>query len=189
METRENQRIRRTKQLLSEALIRMLQETPLHAVSIRELCERAGVNRTTFYNHFGSQYELLDDIAQRFLDDIAGQLASADADNRESVQERVTTVFAYLEEHLMLARLLLNNNVDPRFAEKLFSLPKITDLLHAALGEGPDAERQDAVISFAIQGSYRLLLEWINRDDRRPAERQAALVLDLARRVCGQDAG
>ena len=35
----------------------------------------------------------------------------------------------------------------------------------------------------------RLLLEWINRDDRRPAERQAALVLDLARRVCGQDAG
>ena len=164
----------------------MLQEIPLHAVSIRDLCERAGINRTTFYNHYGSQYDLLEEITQRFINDIAEQLACADADNRDSVQERVATVLSYLERHLILSRLLLNNNVDPQFAEKLISVPKITDLLHAALKDCPDAERQKSIISFAIHGSYHLLLEWINRDVRLAYEQQAAMTLELARRVCGQ---
>ena len=186
MEERENLRIKRTKQLLSQALIQMLQDTPLHAVSIRDLCEKAGINRTTFYNHYGSQYELLDEIAQSFLADIAGQLGSADAGNRDSVQERVATVFSYLERRLSLSRLLLNNNADPHFAEKLFSLPKITDLLQASLRDCPDCGQQNAVIAFAIYGSYHLLLEWINRENRMQADQQAAVILNLARRVCGQ---
>ena len=186
MKEKENQRVKLTKQLLSDALIQMLQEMPLHTISIRDLCERAGINRTTFYNHFGSQYDLLEAITQHFLNDIAAQLASVDAGNRDSVQERVAMVFSYLEDHLTLSRLLLNSNADPHFAEKLFSLPKITDLLHAALRDCSDAAKQKAVISFAIHGSYRLLLDWIDRDDRIPSYQQAALILELARRVCGQ---
>ncbi len=184
MEVKENLRIRRTKQLLYDALIGMLEEMPLRAVSIRDLCARAGINRTTFYNHYGSQYDLLDEIAERFLSDIAEQLASADADSRESVQERVTTVFTYLEEHLTLSRLLLTNSADSLFAEKLFSLPKITDLLNAALKDHPDDSMREAVISFAVYGSYHLLLEWIRSEDRIPAYRQAGITLELARRVC-----
>ncbi len=188
MEGKENQRIKLTKQLLSDALIGMLQEMPLRSVSIRDLCERAGINRTTFYHHFGSQYDLLDEIMQHYLDDIAEQLASADAGSRDSVRERVSTVFSYLENHLTLSRLLLNSNADPRFPERLFSLPKITDLLRAALTDYPDGGRREAVISFAVYGSYRLLLDWINRDERPPCDQQAALILELAGRVCGQDA-
>ena len=184
MEMKENTRIRRTKQNLYDALIVMLEEMPLRAVSIRDLCARAGINRTTFYNHYGSQYDLLDEIAERFLSGIAEQLASADADSRESIQERVTTVFTYLEEHLTLSRLLLTNSADSFFAEKLFSLPKITDLLNAALKDHPDDTMREAVISFAVYGSYRLLLEWISSEDRIPAHRQAGITFELARRVC-----
>ena len=175
-----------TRRMLKDALTEMLKEKDIYHISIRELCERADVNRTTFYNHYGSQYDLLEEITQRFINDIAEQLACADADNRDSVQERVATVLSYLERHLILSRLLLNNNVDPQFAEKLISVPKITDLLHAALKDCPDTERQKSIISFAIHGSYHLLLEWINRDDRLPYEQQAAMILELARRVCGQ---
>ena len=188
MERRENQRIKLTKRLLTDALIGMLQEMPLRAVSIRDLCERAGINRTTFYNHYGSQFDLFAEITQTFLDDIAGQLASADAGDRESVQERVATVYSYLEDHLTLSRLLLNSNADPEFPEKLLTLPKATDLLHASLGGCADERKRDAITTFAVHGSYRLLLEWINQDDRMPPDRQAALTLELARRVCGQDA-
>ncbi len=184
MEEKENWKIRRTKQLLSEALIAMLRDKPLHRIPIRELCEKAGVNRTTFYNHYGSQYDLLDEITGRFLSDISGQLASADPDNRDSVQERIVTVFTYLEEHLELSRLLLNNTIDPHFAEKLFSMPKITDLLSSAVKECPGERHRKAAVTFAVHGSYRLLLEWLNREDRETPEDETALVLDLARKVC-----
>jgi len=184
METKENQRVKLTKQLLSEALIKMLQEMPIHTISIRELCQRAGVNKSTFYNHYGSQYDLLEDITRRFLETIAGQLSVVDAYSRDSVLESVSLVFAYLAEHLALSRLLLNVSASPDFAERVFSLPKINELFNASLKECSDADMRNAVISFALHGSCRLLREWINREERRPPTEQAALILELAGRVC-----
>ncbi len=184
MEKKENQRVRLTKTLLKDALLKMLREQPIHTISIRDLCEKAGINRTTFYHHYGSQYDLLNDITGRFLSQIAQRLAAADADSQESVQERVTVVFRYLEENLSVSRLLLNSNVDPSFAEKLFSLPKISDLMNASLKSCADPLQKHAVVSFAVHGSYYLLQEWINSDLRPGAEEQAGIILELARRVC-----
>lgn len=184
MEQKKNQRIRLTKKLLTDAFLTMLQERPVHAVSIRDLCEKAGINRTTFYHHYGSQYDLLNDIANRFLAQIAQQLAEADPENQESVQERVTRVFHYLEDNLSLSKLLLNSNADPSFAEKLFALPKIVDLMNASLKNCADPQKKHAMISFAIHGSYHLLQEWINSEQRLCAEAQAGIILGLARRVC-----
>ena len=184
MEQKENQRIRLTRKLLTDAFMNMLQEQPIHAISIRDLCEKAGINRTTFYHHYGSQYDLLHDIANRFLAQIAQQLAEADPENQESVQERVALVFQYLEDNIFLSRLLLNSNADPFFAEKLFALPKIGDLMNASLKNYEDSQKKHAVISFAIHGSYHLLQEWINSEQRLCAEEQARIILGLARRVC-----
>ncbi|MCR5537847.1 MAG: TetR/AcrR family transcriptional regulator [Lachnospiraceae bacterium] len=182
---RENQRVTLTKQLLTEALLGLLQKKPIRIVSVRELCEKAGINRTTFYHHYGSQYDLLNEISQRFLDQISERLAAADPENRDSVQERVTMVLAYLRDNRELAVLLLNNNIDPTFAERIFSLPKIGDLLDAALAGCADPRRKEATVAFAIHGSFRLLQDWINQEERVGAAEQAALILSLARRVCG----
>ena len=184
MEQKENQRIRLTKKLLTDAFLKMLQEQPIHAISIRDLCEKAGINRTTFYHHYGSQYDLLNDISNRFLAQIAHQLSTADAENQESVQERVALVFHYLEDNLSISRLLLNSNADPSFAEKLFALPKISDLMNASLKSCADPQKKHAIVSFAIHGSYHLLQEWINSEQRLCAEAQARIILSLARRVC-----
>ena len=184
MGQKENQRIRLTKKLLTDALLKMLQEQSIHAISIRDLCEKAGINRTTFYHHYGSQYDLLNDTTNRFLDQIAQQLAEADPEDRENVQERVILAFQYLEDNLSLSRLLLNSNADPSFADKLFALPKIGDLLNASLKNCTDPRRRQAIVSFAIHGSYHLLQEWINCEQRLPVQKQAGIILELARRVC-----
>lgn len=183
---KENQRTALTKQLLQHALLRMLGTRAIHHISIRELCAEAGINRTTFYNHYGSQYDLLNDISQRYLDAIAECLNAADATSRESIQQRVVLVLTYIAENLELSRLLFNNNVDPAFAERLFSLPQITDLLDAALSGCTDPEEKQATISFAIYGSCKLLRDWINTPARISPEAEAMRILRLARRVCGE---
>ncbi len=89
MEKKENQRIMLTKQLLQTAFLKLLQLKPIHAISIRELCTEAGINRTTFYYHYGSQYDLLADISGRFLDSIARCLKDADGNSQEGIQQPV----------------------------------------------------------------------------------------------------
>ena len=177
-----------TKQLLQTAFLKLLKVKPIHAISIRELCAEAGINRTTFYNHYGSQYDLLGDISQRFLDAIAQCLKDADTNSQEGIQRRVTLVLHYIEDNLELSGLLLNNSLDPVFAERLFSLQQITDLLQLALLDCAEEQERKATIAFAIHGGYKLLCDWINDPDRISPELQTERILRLARRVCG-DAG
>jgi len=46
-----------TKQLLTNSLKKLMAQKPLNKISIREICEGCGVNRQTFYYHFGDIYE------------------------------------------------------------------------------------------------------------------------------------
>ena len=85
MEKKEDRRIAMTKRLLKAALIELLKEQDIYHISIRELCERADVNRTTFYKYYGSQFDLLTDMEKDMLDFIAKaieRIARAHADGR-----------------------------------------------------------------------------------------------------------
>lgn len=50
---------RNTEERLAEVLRQMMEEKPLSKISIRELTERCGMNRKTFYYHFEDIYALL----------------------------------------------------------------------------------------------------------------------------------
>ncbi|WP_165422953.1 TetR/AcrR family transcriptional regulator [Ktedonosporobacter rubrisoli] len=54
----EDRRVRRTRKLLWEALLKLLQERSLENISVTDICEEALLNRTTFYKHFENKYEL-----------------------------------------------------------------------------------------------------------------------------------
>ena len=173
-----------TKELLRSALLDMLKEMPIREVSIRELCKRAGVNRTTFYNHYGSQYILFDDICQQFMNAISLRLKDVKADDKETVHKRVTAVLEYIEENRECAVLLINNNTDFTFVERVMYLPEIGDLLDETLADSEDRRKKEAIRYFTVFGSQRLLKEWINQEERIRPEEAAALILELAGRVC-----
>ena len=64
MNTKNNQRTRLSKILLKNALMDLLGEKGSVAkISVRELCERADLNRSTFYAHYSEPKELLEQIS------------------------------------------------------------------------------------------------------------------------------
>jgi AcrR family transcriptional regulator len=52
-------RIRRTHKLLWEALLTLMIEQEFETISVKEICDRAMVHRTTFYKHYEDKYDLL----------------------------------------------------------------------------------------------------------------------------------
>ena len=52
-------RVKRTRQLLQRAFRELLTEKSFDGVTVRDIAERAEVNRATFYAHFEDKYELL----------------------------------------------------------------------------------------------------------------------------------
>lgn len=57
--SKEDLRQRRTKKLLIEALLSLMEEQPFSEISVVDICQRAMVHRTTFYAHFEDKYALL----------------------------------------------------------------------------------------------------------------------------------
>ena len=52
-------RVRRTHKLLWEALLAFIAEREFETISVKEICDRAMVHRTTFYKHYEDKYDLL----------------------------------------------------------------------------------------------------------------------------------
>ena len=56
----EDLRVRRTRKLLQQALIEGTVEKGFAALTVRDITERAMVNRSTFYRHYLDKYDLLE---------------------------------------------------------------------------------------------------------------------------------
>lgn len=58
-EKKEDLRVRRTRKLLSDALIALMNQKPFEKITVRDICDTAMIHRSTFYTHFSDKYELL----------------------------------------------------------------------------------------------------------------------------------
>ena len=93
MEKKEDRRVTMTRRLLKDALIELLREQSIYQISIRELCQRADVNRTTFYKYYGSQFDLLADME----DDIVAFVNSTVTQHETSPERIIRATCDYLE--------------------------------------------------------------------------------------------
>jgi AcrR family transcriptional regulator len=63
-----DRRIRRTRERLGDALIALIQEKPLDAITVQEVLDRADVGRSTFYVHYRDKDDLLLSDFDEFLE-------------------------------------------------------------------------------------------------------------------------
>jgi len=170
----ENQRVRITKKMLKDSLIRLLRNGSIHKIFVKDICEAAQVNRTTFYKYYGSQYDLLAEME----DDVLSQISSClnlDQDVIDSTQ-LLTGILTFIDGNIDLCRLLLNNNVDPDFPEKLFALQSIWDLLSKQSELEYGTGEFEYFFDFMVNGGFGVMKKWINKDNREPPAEIAALL-------------
>ena len=64
----EDPRIVRTRSLIIEAFLELVQEKDFEAISVKDITERATINRATFYRHFPDKYLLLEHILDQMME-------------------------------------------------------------------------------------------------------------------------
>jgi len=83
---KEDLRIRRTIFLLKRAVESLLQENSLESISVSDICNKAMVQRATFYKHFSDKYDLcnaiLIDLKQEIIEKRLGEIRRKRGDLR-----------------------------------------------------------------------------------------------------------
>lgn len=174
MAEKTNQRIVITKKMLKSALTEILKTKSIYKVSIRELCEKAEINRSTFYKYYGSQFDLLTEMESDVITLVKDSLSNDEGENNHSLKY----MCGYLEENIELGRLLINNNIDPQFPEKIFALPQVQQIINRVLGTKYSNVEYEYVSNFLTYGAYQVIRIWINKDVRETPEEIANLILN-----------
>lgn len=128
---------------LSQALLELLEQKPLAEISISELCEQAGVGRTSFYRNFESK----EDIVRRQIRQLFQKSLQPLKDGSDlSLPQIVELVFSHLEANRSFYGLLNKRNLTDL----------IQDVLLEFCGFNPDqplaAAYSSAFIGFFLYG-------------------------------------
>jgi AcrR family transcriptional regulator len=107
-------RVRRTHKLLWEALMTLMTEQEFETISVKEICDRAMVHRTTFYKHYEDKYDLLTRGAQQTHEMLLAELELVGKDSSSYAQ-----FFAHVATHERFYRVMLCGNGVGNFQMRL----------------------------------------------------------------------
>ena len=86
-----------TASLMDEAFLLLLEQKEYDAITVKEVCQKAGVNRSTFYLHYETMNDLLEETVALINDRFKASLASVPTDDPTKV---VLTSEQYLRPYL-----------------------------------------------------------------------------------------
>lgn len=165
-------RVQVTKQLLKTAVLEILQNKSIDKITVKELCDRAGLNRGTFYLHYDSPAALLRDVEEQFLKETTALFHAFWQEGRE--QSIMAALFASIQKNSDIVCLLLGPHGDPNFVNSLSDRmrPGILDQWQL---EFPHYARSDLdfIYDFVLIGSSRLIFNWLQDSQGIPASQFA----------------
>ncbi len=173
---KESRRITMTKNLLKDSLLELLETKALPKITIKEICENADINRSTFYLHYPDQFALCDEIENDIIEHINTCLAEVSLSNNRV--EGLTEFLSYMKENAYLFKIFMrpdfNNSFRVRFSS--VAVKRLAELdYHTNLTE----EDKDYIFRFMFMGVLGMLEKWIRDDFDLSPEEISAFILSL----------
>jgi AcrR family transcriptional regulator len=163
MNTKNNQRTRLSKILLKNALMDLLSEKgSVTKISVRELCERADLNRSTFYAHYSEPKELLEEVEAELLDATREHLQKIGAENDVGAHRYLLSFLIYIKENDKPFRTLLIDAGDPEFRSKFMQQSIIQFIENLNISFPKDQEQY--IYSYILNGSTGVIIQWMRSD-------------------------
>ena len=169
---RSESKFKNTAVRMQQALIDLLEEKDLNDISITDICEKAGVNRSTFYAHYENLYDLLKETQEsaitEFFDSLNSDIGPSDF-SKMSADELIFISPQYLVPYLKfikknrrLYEVYNNSNVfavgemDKQLIENIF-VP-----IYAKNGV-TDKRVVEYMSHYFISGVSAITMEWVKR--------------------------
>ncbi|MBR3967149.1 MAG: TetR/AcrR family transcriptional regulator [Clostridia bacterium] len=157
---------------MDEALITLLEKKDFEYITIKEICAAAGVNRSTFYLHYETIGDLLNETTRYLLDvflsyftadtqSVALNLKDCELDELMFICDKyLTPYFTYIKDHKEVFKVALSQNkilgfedVYKRMFENIFN--PILERFHY-----PSDIRQ-YVMMYYLNGINAIIVEWL----------------------------
>lgn len=161
-----------TALLMDQALVELLNRKEYEFITVKEICEKAGVNRSTFYLHYETIDDLLEECIEnqnkKFVEYFSKTTNEFFAKFRELSKEELifitpeylTPYLNYVKENKVIHLVSVKHNVLMKSVEKSNKLNKY---VFKPIFErfGIDEKTEEYMISYYLNGINAIIIEWI----------------------------
>lgn len=160
-----DRRVRRTRQAIKESLISLMETKPLSEVTVKEVMERADVNRATFYAHFSN----LEDLERSIEVDIANKVIF-DVEREVDAQDMSVSGLSPVFSRLLGDRDACTWLVGPQssgYGKQVLCAHAREKCVRIWVSRGMAREKAECLFDFAFDGAFGVLAHWL-AEDRDP---------------------
>ncbi len=160
---------------MDEALLSLLEKKDFEYITIKEICDVAGVNRSTFYLHYENTYDLLRETTQYILDKHFAYYGvdKKDVFRRLDNCDRKELIFITHEYLVPYLNFIKDNRRIFKVAVKQFRVMHMDDVYSKMfkyifepilLRFGVPEKERTYVIKFYLTGVFSIVMEWLEDD-------------------------
>jgi AcrR family transcriptional regulator len=166
---------------MDEAFLELIEKKDFAYITVKEICEKAGVNRSTFYLHYETVDDLLEECSRHIIDRFVEFMPYDTVEFLKKLQERplkelylitpeyLTPYLTYIKEHRRIFRTTVEQASTLRMNDAYTDLNRhiLTPILNRFRVPPED---QKYMMSFYINGIMAIISEWLKDDCREPIE-------------------
>lgn len=161
----EDLRVVKTKNSIRDALFELMSEKELAKITISEICVRAKINRKTFYSHYRSPADVIEELENEVLNEFSAILRRS-GESLLDIGTAIRDISATIEQRRDFFKRLMRQNPD------LFNKGKIKAMLCRVImvslknaGALTDNETAlKAAAEFSISGVLALYSAWFDNN-------------------------
>lgn len=147
----------RSRKLIVDALLRLMKHKKYSSITITDIANEAQIVRKTFYRHFYSLEDVLDEYVEELFTQYREMLRHAHVQN---IYEHIPLYFGFWQEHLEFLQLLEQNNLLAYVLQKYnVLLPELYTLLPCHMEE--NTLMMEYFVSYTAGGFWNLLCKWV----------------------------
>ena len=181
-----------TASFMDEALISLLNEKDINYITVKEICEKAGVNRSTFYLH----YETIEDLLNESIEYITNKFMNFfNKDSKEFIEnlnnakkedlifinsEYLRPYLEFIKENKKVFMASFKNPIVMKSAEKYSNLEKYVLSPILDKYDVPDNKKK-YVLQFYINGIMSIIKEWTINDCKEEIEDIINIIIECVR--------
>lgn len=183
-----DRRIRKTKKLLRNTLVELMNEKSLKNITVKELTKRADLNRGTFYLHYRDIFDLLEQSEIEMLQEMSELLDKIDPsafveyNSKNKAYPPLVELFEWLRNNLNFGKVLMGPNGGISFLEKIKTI--IENQFYKKQFRN-DEKNSNPVIceyfyAYIIFGFLGVIKQWFENDASIPAKEMALILTKIA---------
>ena len=169
MKEKKDLRAIKTQNLLYNTLLELLKSSPFEEIKVSDICDKALINRSTFYAHYSDKYELLasyiDDLKNAFSLEL--EKNKNITNSKEYYLEMIKLFLDHIDEKKEIYLSVMMNNRNSITMDILYDVID-QDIKKRIIHDIPNNSKvpSDIIVKFYIGAVFNVGIEWLKNSNK-----------------------